>query len=503
MNVELLGAAMETPFYGNSLYVWTSVIGITLAGLAAGYFLGGLVSKKFPQTNTLFYLLLLAAMLVVVMPFWGNLVMIRTLDWGYMAGGIISCTLFLFPPLVCFGMTSPVIIKLITDKISNAGNIAGNVYAVSTAGGIITTFLTGFYILPIYGLKVCIIANVIVLTIISLSYFIINRKFLVTLGIIFFVFITAAAWLNPQKQKRHSHIKILHRSDGLLGQVMIADDKKTQKRSLHINNISQTFMHIPTGRSQWKYIHRITFYSSFKPAGSKVLICGLGGGNLVNELNILGFDIDAVEIDRRMKYLAWKHFYMTHNVKVYTDDARHYIRTCKKKYDIIILDMSAGENQPANIYTVACFKELQSILNDDGIVFLHYQNVLEGKHDLAVKSIGSTLQTSGFHHKLINTQSDWKLISELMFFASMKPAGKGGIDLTSYSFERRDRFSDPFNFPTGQDIFIDDYDFSDGIILTDDNPIMDVLHVNALEMTRGGSINTTIPILLKEKIEVF
>ena len=52
-------------------------------------------------------------------------------------------------------------------------------------------------------------------------------------------------------------------------------------------------------------------------------------------------------------------------------------------------------------------------------------------------------------------------------------------------------------------VFIEDYDFSDGIILTDDRPIMDFLHHNTLESTRGATINTLIPILLKEKIEMF
>ena len=77
------------------------------------------------------------------------------------------------------------------------------------------------------------------------------------------------------------------------------------------------------------------------------------------------------------------------------------------------------------------------------------------------------------------------------------------IDLNSYSFERRDRFADPFNFPKNGGVFIEDYDFSDGIVLTDDRPIMDFLHHNTLESTRGATINTLIPILLKEKIEIF
>ena len=497
MAIELLGAKMLAIYYGNSLYVWTSVLSITLAGLAAGYFSGGFVSRKLPKTHTLFYIFLIAALWVAIMPFWANYIMIYNLDMGYEAGAIASCLCFLFPPMVCHGMISPILIKLITENVDKVGKITGNVYAISTIGGVLMTFFTGFYFIPNIGLKVGTFYIAGILVAIPFIYFI-REKILISLGIIFLSVIFISTEMSPRKQKRNSHVKIKHKSEGLLGQVLVADDNKVDKRSLLINNISQTFMHRSTGRSQWRYIHRIALYSSIKPAGSKVLVCGIGGGNLINELTNLGFEIDAVDIDKRMSVIAKEYFWMTDKANIYVDDARHYIRTCTKKYDIVVLDMSAGENQPSNVYTVECFKEIQNILNEDGMMFLHYQNVLEGENALAVKSIGSTLSASGFHTKLIDTQPNRDKTSELMLFATIGP-----IDLNSYSFERRDRFADPFNFPKNGDVFIEDYDFSDGIVLTDDRPIMDFLHHNTLESTRGATINTLIPILLKEKIEMF
>ena len=47
MAVELLGAKMMAPFFGSSLYVWASILGVTLGGLAIGYFSGGFLSEKF------------------------------------------------------------------------------------------------------------------------------------------------------------------------------------------------------------------------------------------------------------------------------------------------------------------------------------------------------------------------------------------------------------------------------------------------------------------------
>ncbi|PCJ86023.1 MAG: hypothetical protein COA57_06675 [Flavobacteriales bacterium] len=496
MGVELLSVKMIAPYYGNSLYVWASVLGITLGGLAIGYFLGGIASKKYPQTKALFYVLLVSAITVFLMPMWGNIIMKMTLNLDLITATVISCAFFLLPPLVCFGMTSPIIINLLTEQVEDAGKVSGTVYGVSTIGGILMTFITGLYLLPQMGIKITTYIIAVLLLLIPVIYFIYSKKHIVA-AILVPVILLLIGKASLSKTEYNSHLKLRDKSDGLLGQLLVIDDMKTEKRSLFINSISQTFMHLPTRRSQWQYVHRVALYASFMPANSKALICGLGGGNLVNEFKNLNFEVDAVELDGRMEILARKYFYMNPEVNTFVDDARHYIRTCKKQYDIVVLDMTAAENQPANVYTIEGFTEIYNLLSENGVMFVHYQNVLEGKHALAVKSIGKTLQKAGFQVRLINTQKDPKETGEQMFFATKQP-----IDLTNETFDRRDRFADPFNFPRGKEIFIANYDFTDGLILTDDKPIMDFLHINTLDMTRISSINVTIPILLKEKIEL-
>jgi len=498
MAIELIGAKMIAPFYGNSLYVWASVLGITLGGLASGYFTGGFLSKKFPKARTLFFVILLATLTVFIMPEWANVILKMTLNLNIIMATLVSCFFFLFPPLFFFGMTSPVIINILTNDAKTAGKISGNVYAVSTVGGILMTFLTGFYLIPELGIKTTTYIVAFVLFFIPLIYFVYIKRYIVPLLILGILgLLIARKTITSYKDIISKNIKVHYKTDGLLGQMLVVDEIKAMKRALYINNTSQSFMDIPTGRSQWKYVHRIALYSSYKPEGSKVLICGLGGGNLVNEFQRLGFEVDAVEIDERMEMVAKKYFFMNDDVNVIIDDARHFIKTCKKKYDIIVFDMTSGENQPFNLYTQECFNETKDIMKEDGIMFLHYQNVLQGEYALAAKSIGKTLKEAGLLCQLIETGFKWNEHSERMFFISKIP-----IDLTKQSYKRRDRFADPFNFPVKAHIFIAQYDFSDGMLLTDDKPIMDFLHLNTLATLRGGSIKQTIPVLLKEKIEI-
>ena len=149
MACELIGAKLLAPFFGTSLYVWAAALALTLGGLTLGYFIGGKLSKKYAGSKSLLYWVLIAAgLLLVLMPFTSELIMNRTINFSLEAGAISSLSIFMLPPLMFMGMVSPIIINLLTQEITSAGNNAGNVYAISTLGGILMTFLMGFYIIP-------------------------------------------------------------------------------------------------------------------------------------------------------------------------------------------------------------------------------------------------------------------------------------------------------------------------------------------------------------------
>ena len=151
MAVELIGAKMIAPYYGTSLYVWASVLAITLGGLAIGYYSGGVISKNRPNQKTLYTIIAVSAFLVLLMPITSKLIM--SVDLGLKTGIIISCIFFLMPQLMGFGMVSPMVVRLISKDVKKIGSNAGTVYFTSTIGGIVSTFFFGFYAIPYLGLK--------------------------------------------------------------------------------------------------------------------------------------------------------------------------------------------------------------------------------------------------------------------------------------------------------------------------------------------------------------
>ena len=276
MALELLGARMAAVFFGNSLYVWTSILSITVGGLAIGYFVGGAISQRYNSQNAIYFSFLAAAVMTVFMPGWASFIMIKTMTTGFQTGVVISCILFLMPVMVIMGTIPPNIIKVITESSVESGTSTGSVYTISTFSGIFATLLIGFYIIPSFGIKSSVYVIASLLAIIPFLFFL-RSKILVSLAIMFGFILVISNAVKTKKSDLKTHVKIVYKTDGLLGQMLVADDLKTEKRSLMINNISQTFTHLPTGRSQWRYVHRMAMYASMMPVGSNVLLCGIGG----------------------------------------------------------------------------------------------------------------------------------------------------------------------------------------------------------------------------------
>ena len=172
MVTEILGAKIMAPVFGTSLYVWSSTLGVSLGALALGYYIGGILSKKYPGYKTLFYILVVASVLTVVMPYWASKVMSITNTLDVRTGSLVSLVAYLMLPMMLMATTSPLIIQLLNKSLSQAGEISGKIYAISTVGGIMATFLSGLYLIPFLGIRNSALITGVVLLISVLVYFI-------------------------------------------------------------------------------------------------------------------------------------------------------------------------------------------------------------------------------------------------------------------------------------------------------------------------------------------
>ena len=479
MACELVGAKLLAPYFGTSLYVWASVLGLTLGGLTLGYFYGGKLSQKFNQDERLlYYVLILAAFFLVIMPFTSILIMDVTINLSLELGTIISLIVFMMPPLILMGMVSPIIINLLTKKADAAGMSAGTIYAISTLGGILYTFLMGFFIIPTFGLKIpAIVAGCLlgIIPLILLSKAKQRMSIVLTIALV----LGSLASLYP-KQEFNDEFQILYQSDGILGQIKVVDHPSYEitedhriGRALLVNNTLQTYVGIDQNfeYSIWKWSHYFPTAASIFPPETEVLLLGLGGGTIVKQLNRLEYNVDVVEIDKRVGEVSIDFFGLDPNTKITIDDARHYIKTSKKNYDIIIFDTFLSESVPEHLLTIEGFEDVKKILNPGGMVMSNFYGYIEGERGRAARSVYKTLEKADFHVDLLATPGQ-ESTRNLIFLASLDQKDFSTTDYSEPNYERINNLYDHF---------IDRrfLDFSDAVILTDHKPQLTKLYTKA------------------------
>jgi spermidine synthase len=151
--IELIAGRIMAPYIGVSLYTWTSIIGIVLAGMSAGNYLGGLVADRAPSRRTLGLIFLAAGIASLGILVVTDLVVAARLQLSLLPRIVFYTTAIFFLPSLVLGMVSPVVVKLALADLTRTGNTVGTIYAVSTVGSIMGTFLTGFWLISWLGTR--------------------------------------------------------------------------------------------------------------------------------------------------------------------------------------------------------------------------------------------------------------------------------------------------------------------------------------------------------------
>ena len=151
--IEMVAGRILAPFVGVSIYTWTSIIGVILAGISIGAYIGGKVADRFPRRKTLGWLLLLSGLAALSIIPLTNFVAAYRFPFSLMWRIFTVTSIIFFIPGCILGTISPVVVKLTLHNLDKTGNIIGKIYAVSTLGAIIGTFATGFFLISWMGTR--------------------------------------------------------------------------------------------------------------------------------------------------------------------------------------------------------------------------------------------------------------------------------------------------------------------------------------------------------------
>ncbi len=386
MIFELVGSRVLGPYFGTSIFVWTSLIGIILGSLSLGYYLGGKISDKNPNLNNMSLIIFLSAIFIgltfVIKVF--LLIFLQSKISDIRLSSIVASLILFSPASILLGMVSPYAAKLKLASLNTSGKTIGNLYAISTGGSIIGTFLSGFYLIPHFGTNKLLIILSIVLIVVALLLF---PKKLFKAKLLFLLFMIIA-WGN------FAGLNYLYQNIGFIdvdtayNRIWIYDhsDKETGEivRTFSINNENSSAMYLNKKSLVYEYTKYYDLAKHFYPGFKTTLMLGGAGYSYPKAFldNYPEATIDVVEIDPMVTELAKKYFNLKENLRlnIYHEDGRVYLNKTQKKYDVIFGDaFSSHYSLPYQLTTQEAVQKKFDILNDNGVVILNIISAIEGE----------------------------------------------------------------------------------------------------------------------------
>lgn len=372
MAFELAASRVLAPTIGTSTYVWTSVIGVMIAALAAGYAAGGWMADRRSEKLDIIWILLMAAIAILVTcVFYSDILASITLViHDPRLQGVIASIILFVPASFLLGITSPYLAKLRVHSTATTGRSVAGLSASNSVGGITGTFCTGFIFFTIIGSRETLALLAIILIICSwIIEPLLQRQqrtiatvaLLLALMLQFVTPASAGSAINIDTPSAHYTIAdiTLHNKPVRV----LAMGPGGWQSGVYLDN---------TGGLVFGYTRKLADAVAAAPSKNRILILGGGAFSLPEYLGRQYPDstVDVVEIDSQLPAIAQKYFRYDQpsNVNVYTEDARAYLQKTTNKYDFIIADVYSDASVPFALTTREYTAELKKVLKPDGVV---------------------------------------------------------------------------------------------------------------------------------------
>jgi spermidine synthase len=377
--IEIVAGRILAPFVGVSLYTWTSIIGVVLAGISIGAYLGGRLADRFPGKKTLGWLLLVSGLTTLLISPLTNLVAGYQFPTSLMLRILIVTAITFFIPSCILGMISPVVVKLVIRNLEKVGNIVGKIYAISTLGSIVGTFAAGFFLISWMGTRhiILVMGCILILTAVLWGSLFKTKKpaigFLLlpslliwgTYDLAFKPPLTADTYYY--KESDYYTLKL---------KKALSRDGKTKLEALILDNLVHSYVDLGNPlhiEYQYEKIYAEVLKWRFKrkDAFSSLTI---GGGGYTFPKYMEAFypkaSLSVVEIDPEITGIAQRYLGLPESTRIrtYNTDGRWFVMNCRDKYDVIFIDAYNDLSIPYHLTTMEFAGQLKNTLNPGGIL---------------------------------------------------------------------------------------------------------------------------------------
>ena len=437
MSLEMVASRVMAPVLGVSLYTWTSIFGVVLAGMAVGNTIGGLIADRYASRRSAAWVFIAAGLATLIIIPLGHYVVLQGVPPQWTLFGstfqaplvwriVVYTAAIFFLPCVALGMLTPMVVKLTLNNLDNTGSVVGKIYASATFGSIIGTFLTGFWLISTFGTRAIILGVGVALVIIA---FLVGRtRVLRPVDAVVMAALVGVPllWVNGQMREKNAadvwqlfnafptyrcqletNYFCIRWYDQKIGTpeenvtVLVLDHLIHSYNSTE-NNLS---LHYAYERAYSEIMAGV-------PVEGPKRVLALGGGGYTYprymETKYPDSYNHVVEIDPGVSYVALNHMGVDPNTKIKTTnyDARQYLQASSgDKYNYILGDAFNDYSVPFHLTTREFTQLVYDHLTDDG---MYLANVIDTNTAGFLSAYARTVNQVFPHVYIIPNIPNWK-----------------------------------------------------------------------------------------------
>ncbi|MGL6072927.1 MAG: fused MFS/spermidine synthase [Fimbriiglobus sp.] len=442
MTLELTASRLLAQVVGVSIYTWTGIIGVMLAGTACGNWLGGQIAAPGYRGRLRLTWSLLFAAITTVMIMISYIVITQNKSWSDqldkipLISRILTWTFALFfAPMLGLGLISPQVIRLCVGDVSEAGSTAGRIYAWSTAGAIAGTFLTGYFFISQFGMFRTILLASLFPALVTALVLKIHKQ-----GPALYVvsMLIGAAGVGMFRVDDFTPGSITAETNYYTIRV-VTDPEQPQYKTLQLDLLIHSTVDITDPRyiryqHEWTQLDFVFAAKDRHPEQQQVLV--IGGGGYTFPRCTASFvptaKLDVVEIDPGVTRVAYSHLALDTKLPItsFNQDGRQFVEevAAPKHYDLITLDAVNDLSVPGHLLTKEFNEGVKRIMKPDGVYLVTVIDILESGP--LWKSVVKTLQGSYKHVEVLCPSPDVSLVKQDVYciYAADQPLDLKKLD---------------------------------------------------------------------------
>ncbi len=376
LGAEIAAARLMAPFFGASTIVWANTIAIVLVALSIGYWFGGRLADRHPHMRGLCLLVLVASVLLGLIPIVADPFLslsveaFDTYSVSTFAGSLFGVLVLVALPVLMLGAVSPWAIRLKLDRVEDSGEQAGRMYAISTVGSLVGTFLSALLLIPLVGTQRTFLTFAIVLALVAALG--LGRRYLVVP-----VLVAALALVPPGAVKAAERGRVIFETDTESQYVRVIEYPDGE-RHMELNEGQAVHSiyrpdSVLTDNVWDGYL--IAPFAALTETPERIAILGTAGGTTARAYAkyFPETEIDAVEIDGELFDIAEDYFDLRDRPQLqrYAEDARPFLRRTDARYDAIFVDAYRQPYIPFYLTSQEFFELARDRLKPGGVVIVN------------------------------------------------------------------------------------------------------------------------------------